>query len=238
MATIVLVHGLWSDGSSWARVITGLRAMGHDPVAAQLGLESMDDDVAAVRRTLATVPGPVLLAGWSYGGAVIGEAARGVEAVKALAYVAAFAPAEGESVSGLSKRYPGSLVPAHVVVAGDYSYIQREHFGEVLAADAPAKAIAIAAATQRHVRIGLDRVIVGPPAWLELPSHYLVATQDRCVPPLLQRGMAERMGATITEIASSHAPLLSRPREVAGFLDRACAAMPGGLQQLQGGGAS
>lgn len=221
MATIVLVHGLWSDGSSWAHVITELRAMGHTPVAAQLGLEAFDDDVASVRRTLATVAGPILLVGWSYGGAVIGEAARGVDAVGALAYVAAFAPAEGESVSSLSRKYPGSLISAHVVVAGDYTYIKRGGFGALLAADAPAEAVAIAAATQRMVRIGLDGVTVGPPAWEYLPTHYLLATEDQCVPPVLQREMAERMGATVTEIASSHAPVLSHPREVAAFLDRA-----------------
>ncbi|MFB9166525.1 alpha/beta fold hydrolase [Arthrobacter psychrochitiniphilus] len=225
MANIVLVHGLWSDGSSWAKVITELRAMGHTPVAAQLSLETFDDDVASVRRTLATVEGPVLLVGWSYGGAVIGEAARGVDAVTALAYVAAFAPAEGESVSGLSRKHPGSLIPAHVVVTGDYTYIDREHFGEVLAADAPPEDVAVAAATQRMVRIGLDRVKVGSPAWLDLLSHYWVSAEDLCVPPVLQREMAERMGAAITEVASSHAPLLSRPREVAEFLDAACASV-------------
>lgn len=222
MATIVLVHGLWSDGSSWAKVITELEVMGHDPVAAQLSLESFGDDVASVRRTVATVSGPVLLAGWSYGGAVIGEAARGVPSVTALAYVAAFAPMEGESVSGLSRKYPGSLIPNHVVVAGDYSYLQRKHFAEVIAADAPAEDSAIAAATQRMVRIGLDRVKLGRPAFLDLPSHYLVATQDQCVPTVLQREMAHRMGAVITELSSGHAPLLSQPREVAEFLDRAC----------------
>lgn len=225
MATIVLVHGLWSDGTSWARVITELRAMGHNPVAAQLSLESFDDDVASVRRTLATVSGPVLLAGWSYGGAVVGEAARGTEAVKALAYVAAFAPAEGESVSGLSRKYPGSLIPAHVVVAGNHTYIARDHFAAVMGADIPAEAAAIAAATQRMVRIGVDGTKVGPPAWLDLSSHYLVATEDHAVPPVLQREMAAAMGATVSEIASGHAPLLSHPREVAEFLDRACAAM-------------
>lgn len=225
MATIVLVHGLWSDGSSWAPVMTELRAMGHAPVAAQLALESMADDVTSVRRTLATVTGPVLLVGWSYGGAVIGEAAVGTSNVRALAYVAAFAPAEGESVSGLSRKYPGSLIPAHVVVAGDHSYMARDHFGEVMAHDAPSDLIALAAATQKFVRIGLDRVIVGRPAWLDLPSYYLVASEDRAVPPVLQREMAERMGATVTEIASSHAPLLSHPREVAEFLDSACNAV-------------
>lgn len=225
MATIVLVHGLWSDGSSWARVMIELRAMGHDPVAAALSLESMADDVASVRRTLATVTGPVLLVGWSYGGVVIGEAAVGVSDVRALAYVAAFAPAEGESVSGLSRKYPGSLIPAYVVVTGDYTYMDRDHFGEVLAADVPAELVALAAATQKFVRIGLDRMKVGRPAWLDLPSYYLVASEDQAVPPVLQREMAERMGAIVTEIASSHAPLLSHPREVAEFLDAGCAGL-------------
>ncbi len=224
MATIVLVHGLWSDGSSWAHVITELRAMGHHPVAAQLDLETFDGDVAAVRRTLTTVAEPVLLVGWSYGGAVIGQAARDHPQVKALAYVAAFAPAEGESVSGVSRRHPGSLIPAHVVVAGGYTFIDRDHFGQVMAADAPAGAIAIAAATQRMMRIGLDRVPVGPPAWLELPAYYLLTTADQAVPPVLQREMAQRMGATVTELESSHSPHLSHPHEVAQFLDEACTA--------------
>lgn len=225
MATIVLVHGLWSDGSSWAKVMTELRALGHEPVAAQLGLETMADDVASVRRVLATVSGPVLLVGWSYGGAVIGEAARNSTAVKALAYVAAFAPAEGESVSELSRRNPGTLLGQHVVVAGDYTYIQREHFGAVMAADALPADSANMAAAQRMVRIGLDRVKVGPPSWHELPSHYLVATLDQVVPAEFQREMALRMGATVAEIATGHAPLVSRPFEVAKFLDGACTAM-------------
>ncbi|WP_449372026.1 alpha/beta fold hydrolase [Arthrobacter psychrolactophilus] len=160
-----------------------------------------------------------------YGGAVIGEVAVGASNVQALAYVAAFAPAEGESVSGLSRKYPGSSIPAHVVVTGDHTYMARDHFGEVLAADAPADLIALAAATQKFVRIGLDRVKVGKPAWLDLPTFYLVASEDKAVPPVLQREMAGRMGATVTEIASSHAPLLSHPREVAEFLDSACDAV-------------
>lgn len=217
------MHGLWSDGSSWLPVIAELRAMGHDPVAAQLGLETFDDDVASVRRTLATVAGPVLLAGWSYGGAVIGEAARGAANVTALAYVAAFAPAEGESVSELSRRHPGSLIPKHVVVTGGYTYIDRAHFGEVIAGELPPERAAVGASVQKLTRIGLDRAAVGRPAWLDLPSHYLVTTADRAVPPVLQREMAARMGASVTEIDSSHAPVLTRPREVAAFLDKACA---------------
>ena len=227
MAVMVLVHGLWSDGSVWLRVIAELRALGHDPVAAQLGLESFDADVASVRRTLATVDAPVLLAGWSYGGAVIGEAARDARNVGALAYVAAFAPVEGESVSHLSKLHSGSLIPQHVVFAGDYTYIDRAHFGEVIAGDLSSENAALGAAVQKLTRIGLDKAAVGRPAWLDLPAHYLLTTADRAVPPALQRHMAERMGAAVTEIDSSHAPVLSRPREVAGFLDAACEASLG-----------
>jgi pimeloyl-ACP methyl ester carboxylesterase len=223
MATIVLVHGLWSDGSCWSQVIAELLSRGHRPVAAQLSLESMDDDVASVRRTLASVAGPVLLVGWSYGGAVIGEAARGAPAVKALAFVAAYAPAEGESVSELSRRHPGSLIRDHLVMADGYT--DRDHFGEPIAADAPAGVAAVAGAVQRMARIGVDRAKVGRPAWLDLPAHYLLATQDCAVPPILQREMAQRMGAVVSEIGSSHAPMLSRPGEVADFLDGACAGM-------------
>ncbi len=227
MANIVLVHGLWFDGSAWLPVIAELRAMGHDPVAAQLGLETFDADVSSVRRTLATVAGPVLLAGWSYGGAVVGEAARDAGNVKALAYVAGFAPAEGESVSGLSRRHPGSLIPQHVLIADGYTYLDRAHFGEVIAAELPPESASIAAAVQKLTRIGLDRVPVGRPAWLDLPSHYLLTTHDAAVPPALQREMAARMGAVVTGIDSSHAPMLVRPRDVAVFLDTACAALAG-----------
>lgn len=102
-----LVHGLWSDGSRWLGVRARLRALGPGPVAAQLNLETFDDDVASLRRTLATVSGPVALVGWSCGDAVIGEVAKGASQAKALAYVAAFGPGEGESVSELAIRQPG-----------------------------------------------------------------------------------------------------------------------------------
>ena len=220
MTNIVLVHGLWSDGSSWAQVITELLSRGHEPVAAQLALESFDDDVASVRRTMATVAGPLLLVGWSYGGAVISAAAVGQPQVKALAYVAGFAPEEGESVSDLSRRRRGSLIREHLVITDDrHSYLDRAHFGEVMAHDAGPLAVAIAAATQRLPRIGVDAGPSGHPAWHELPTHYLLATEDRAVPPQTQREMAIRMGAAITEIDSSHAPMLSRPADVARFLD-------------------
>jgi len=177
MVNIVLVHGLWSDGSCWAQVIAELRAMGHEPIAAQPALESFDDDVASVRRTLATVAGPVLLVGWSYGGAVITTAAVGQPQVKALAYIAGFAPEEGESVSDLARRRRGSLIRQHLVITDDgHSYLDRAHFGEVIAHDADPVTVAIAAATQKLPRIGVDGEPSGRPAWLDVPAHYLLAT--------------------------------------------------------------
>ncbi|WP_279616520.1 alpha/beta fold hydrolase [Streptomyces cellostaticus] len=102
-----MVHGLWADGSCWTETTTELRALGHEPVAAQPPLESLEDDVAAVRRGISTVEGPVLLVGWSYGGFVITNAARGQDRVRALAYVAAFVPDAGETVADIAHRHPG-----------------------------------------------------------------------------------------------------------------------------------
>lgn len=150
MTTIVLVHGLWADGSAWSETIAELRSLGHEPISAQLPLESMEDDITAVRRILSTVDGPVLLVGWSYGGAVITNAAVGQDHVKALSYIAAFAPDEGESVSDIAHRNPGSLIREHIRVTADgHSYIDRPAYGKVIAADAPAERAALAAAVQK-----------------------------------------------------------------------------------------
>ncbi|MEU1179046.1 alpha/beta hydrolase [Streptomyces sp. NPDC005820] len=220
MTAIVLVHGLWADGSCWSETITELRALGHEPVAAQLPLESMADDIAAVRRTLSTVDGPVLLVGWSYGGAVITNAARGQERVQALAYIAAFVPDEGESVSDLAHHHPGSLLAEHLrVTEGGRSYIDRAAYGEVMAADAPEERTALAGAVQKYPRLGIDRAPSGAPAWRDRPSHYLIAAHDRALPAATQRELAARAGATTTEWATGHGPMYARPKELAAYLD-------------------
>ncbi|MEW9517324.1 alpha/beta fold hydrolase [Streptomyces tubercidicus] len=218
MTAIVLVHGLWADGSAWSETITALRALGHEPVAVQLPVDSLEGDVAAVRRVLSTVDGPALLVGWSYGGAVVTNAAVGQDHVKALAYIAAFAPDQGESVSDIVQRHPGSLLPEHLKVADGHSYIDRPAYGKVVAADADAERIALAAAVQKFPRLGIDAAPTGTPAWREKPSHYLVATEDFALPAATQRELAERMGAQTTEWDTGHAPMYSRPQDLANYL--------------------
>ena len=220
MTDIVLVHGLWADGSCWSDTIIELQTLGHKPVAAQLPLESLEDDVAAVRRTLSTIDGPVLLVGWSYGGAVITNAAHGQDNIKALSYIAAFAPDEGESVSDIAHRNPGSLLPEHLRVTEDgHSYIDRAAYGTVIAADAPAERTALAGAVQKFPRLGIDGAPSGAPAWRELPTHYLIATEDRAVPAVTQRELAARMAAQTSEWPTGHGPMYSRPQDLAAYLD-------------------
>ncbi|MEW9518265.1 alpha/beta fold hydrolase [Streptomyces tubercidicus] len=219
MTAIVLVHGLWADGSAWSETITALRALGHEPVAVQLPVDSLEGDVAAVRRVLSTVDGPALLVGWSYGGAVVTNAAVGQDHVKALAYIAAFAPDEGESVRDIAHRRPGSALPEHLRVTDDgYSYIDRPAYGKVVAADAGAERIALAAAVQKFPRLGIDAAPSGTPAWREKPSHYLVVTEDFALPAATQRELADRMGAQTTEWDTGHAPMYSRPQDLAAYL--------------------
>ncbi|QKZ17291.1 alpha/beta fold hydrolase [Streptomyces chartreusis] len=220
MTNIVLVHGLWADGSCWSETITELQALGHEPVAAQLSLESMEQDVAAVRRMLSTVEGPVLLVGWSYGGAVITNAAQGQEKVQALSYIAAFMPDEGESVSDIVRRRVGSVLPETLRVTEDgHSYIDRLVYGTAIAADAPAERTALASAVQKFARLGIDGSPSAAPAWRGLPSHYLVASEDRVLPAETQRELAARAGAEATEWATGHGPMFGRPKELATYLD-------------------
>jgi len=220
MTALVLVHGLWADGSAWSETLTELRALGHEPVAAQLPLESMEGDIAAVRRVLSTVDGPVVLVGWSYGGAVITNAAVGQDQVEVLSYIAAFAPEQGESVRDIAHRRPGSLLPEHLKVTDDgHSYLDRSAYGAVVAADAPAERTTLAAAVQKFPRLGIDSAPSGVPAWRTVPSHYLVAAQDRALPAATQREMAARMGARTTEWDTGHGPMYARPKELAVYLD-------------------
>jgi pimeloyl-ACP methyl ester carboxylesterase len=229
MSAIVLVHGLWADGSCWSETIIELRAFGHQPVAAQLPLQSMEDDIATVRRVLSALDAdePVLLVGWSYGGAVITNAARGRDDVGALVYIAAFAPDEGESVADIAHRHPGSLLPGHLRRTGDgYSYVDRAAYRKVMTADATEERAALAGAVQKFPRLGIDSAPSGAPAWREVPTHYLVAAEDRALPAATQRELAARMGARTTEWTTGHGPMYSRPADLAAYLDAIAAGRP------------
>lgn len=220
MSTIVLVHGLWSDGSCWSETIQELRKLGHEPVAAQLTLNTLDEDVAIVRRVLSTVEGPVLLAGWSYGGMVISNAAYGSDQVAALAFVAAFVPEEGETVHDIATRHPGSELSSHLRATEDgYCYLDRRSYGSVMAPEASTQRTALAGAVQKFASLSISALASGPPAWRTIPSHYVIAATDKLLPVQTQLELAERIQATTFELNSGHGVVYSHPIELAKHLD-------------------
>jgi pimeloyl-ACP methyl ester carboxylesterase len=230
--TIVLVHGAFAESSSWRHVINELRQAGHGTIAAANPLRSLSGDAASVSGLLGSIPGPVVLVGHSYGGAVISNAAAGHDNVRALVFVAAFAPMEGESILELSGLLPGSTLgdTLDAIPLGDGSadlYIRQDRFHEQFAADVPAAEAAVLAATQRPLCDVALREGSGPPAWPALPSWFVFGDADRNIPVAVHRLMAERAGAkAAVELAgTSHALTVSRPREVTEVITSAIAAV-------------
>ncbi|MET8948762.1 alpha/beta hydrolase [Streptomyces sp. NPDC004542] len=229
--TIVLEHGAFADASSWSGVIERLNRAGYPVVAAADPLRGPAADAAYLRSVLDRVHGPVVLVGHSYGGTVISEAAVGREKqVKALVYVAAFLPDEGETSLELSNRFPGSTLGAAVEAVpyalpdgghGNDLYIKSDKFRAQFAADVPRGQAALMAATQRPVAASaLEEPSVGA-AWKRIPSWSLIATQDFNIPPAAQRFMSERAHAHTVEVKASHAVAVSRPDSVARLVRQA-----------------
>ncbi len=224
--TIVLVHGAFADGSSWRHVIPLLEQDGYGVIAVQNPLTSFADDVATTKRVIDAQKGPVVAVGHSYGGAVITSAAAGNPHVKALVYVAAFAPDAGEKIKELLAKYgPTPLDAALVPDAAGFLYIDRAKFREVVAKDVSLAEARVMAATQKPIAGAAFGGSVDTPAWKTIPSWYLVAQEDQAIKPELQRFMAKRIGAHMTEIKSSHAPFTSRPKEVAKLIKEAASAV-------------
>jgi pimeloyl-ACP methyl ester carboxylesterase len=217
---VVLVHGAWADGSSWSRVIPLLQKKGLNVVAAQLPLTSIDADVGVTKNLLAALTGPVVLVGHSYGGVVISGAANGMPNVKALVYIAAFALDEGESIESLGKQGPAPAGAAAVRPpdANGFLWIDRDGFAKAFAADVDPVEAGVMAAVQRPLSANSFTGKSGPPAWKHLPSWYMVATDDQMIPPQAEELMAKRMGATVRKVASSHAAMVSHPKEVADLI--------------------
>jgi pimeloyl-ACP methyl ester carboxylesterase len=217
---VVLVHGAWADGSSWSRVIPLLQKKGLNVVAAQLPLTSIDADVGVTKNLLAALTGPVVLVGHSYGGVVVSGAANGMPNVKALVYIAAFALDEGESIEGLGKQGPAPAGAAAVRPpdANGFLWIDRDGFAKAFAADVDPVEASVMAAVQRPLSANSFTGKSGPPAWKHLPSWYMVATDDQMIPPQAEELMAKRMGATVRKVASSHAAMVSHPKEVADLI--------------------
>ena len=212
--TVVLAHGGWADGSSWSRVITGLAAHGIRSVAAPLPLTDLADDVAALNRSIERVAGPVVLAAHAYAGAVIGLARS--ERVKALVYVTAFAPDEGEKLTDLFFRAdPHPAAPKLSPDSDNLLWLPEDAFPKAFAQNASADELAVLTAVQRPLRFSCMTVpTVGPVLWKKVPSWYLVAEHDHMIVPDTQRFMAERMKATIKAHPVDHTPIVTAPESV------------------------
>ena len=221
--TVVLVHGAFADGSSWSRVIPMLERDGYTVIAVQNPLTSLAADVETTKRVIDAQTGPVIAVGHSYGGAVITAAAAGNPNVKALVYIAAFAPEPGEPVGAFGDKYPVALGAALRPDAAGFLYIDRAKFHEVFAADVPAAEARIMAATQKPLAGSAFGATVDKAAWKTVPSWYLVTQDDRAINPELERFYAKRMGAKVTEVKSSHVPFLSHPQTVVRIIEQAVA---------------
>jgi len=218
---VVLVHGGFVDASGWESVYGILKKDGYRVSVVQNPTSSLAEDVAATRRVLAALDGPAILVGHSYGGAVITEAGNDPKVV-GLVYVAAFAPDKGESVASLIKDPPpGAPVPPILPPQQGYLLLDKARFASSFAADVDADKAAFMAASQ--LPWGVD-ALTGPisePAWKRKPSWYLVATEDKMIPPAAQRLMSKRAGATVVEHSGSHAIYVSQPQAVTALIERA-----------------
>ena len=215
---VVLVHGGFVDGSGWEAVYRALRRDGLAVSVVQNPTTSLADDVNATRRVVAAQDGPVILVGHSYGGAVITEAGNDPKVV-GLVYIAAFAPDRGESVSSLIKDPPpGAPVPPILPPDNGYLLLDKGKFAASFAADVEPELAAFMADAQVPWGVEALSGTISEPAWRSKPSWYLVATEDRMIPPPAQRLMSSRAGATVVEVAGSHAIYVSQPTAVANLI--------------------
>jgi pimeloyl-ACP methyl ester carboxylesterase len=221
--TIVLVHGAWADASGWYDVTLTLQARGYKVVAVQNSLFSFAKDIETTRRVLDAQQGPLVVVGHSYGGAVITAAAAGNPNVKALVYVAAFAPDSGEVIGGLLQRYPDlGLGKALAPDAAGFLYIDPAKYPEVFANGLPLPRARAMATAQKPIAGGaLGEPLTVAPAWRTVPSWYVVGTQDRAINPELARFMAKRMNAHVTELPAGHLVFISRAQDVARIIESA-----------------
>ena len=222
--TIVLVHGAFADATSWQHVIPILERDGYNVIAVQNALASLAGDVDTTKRVIDAQTGPVVVVGHSYGGAVITGAAAGNANVKALVYIAAFAPEPGEIITAFGEKYPVPLDHALRPDTAGFVYIDRAQFHDVFAKDVPAMEASVMAATQKPIKGSAFGESVPQAAWKTIPSWYIVAQEDQALNPNLERFFAKRIGAKTTEIKSSHVPFISHPAEVARLIEQAAMA--------------
>ena len=224
MPTIVLVHGGFVDGSGWEGVYKLLKADGYDVSVVQNSTVSLADDVAATKLAIAQAKSPVVLVGHSYGGVVVTEAGIDPKVTK-LVYIAAFAPDRGESVATLIQNpAPGAPVPPILPPQNGFLFLDKAKFHASFAADVNADTAAFMADAQVPWGVAALEGAVTEPAWRSKPSWYLVATDDRMIPPPAQRAMAGRAGASVVEVEGSHAIYVSKPAPVAALIKKGATA--------------
>ena len=217
---VVLVHGLFADGSSWSEVIPRLQAAGLNVTSVQNPLTTLDDAVAETRRVLARQDGPTVLGGHSFSGMIVTEA--GIDPnVTAVVYVAARAPDAGEDYAALAKKFPAPPASAGVVFDGDEGRLTEAAFLHDFAGDLPEARARVLYAVQEPFHKALLAGKTTHAAWRSKPSFYAVSTEDRTINPDLERFMAKRMGATTIEVPSSHLSLISHPQEISGLILKA-----------------
>ena len=221
MGNVVLVHGGFVDGSGWEDVYKILKKAGYNVSIVQNPTLSLEDDVAVTKRVIAAQNGPVVLVGHSYGGAVITEAGNDPK-VAGLVYITAFAPDRGESVAALIKDPPpGAPVPPILPPQDGYLFLDKGKFAAAFAADVSAEKAAFMADSQVPWGVAALSGTITEPAWKTKPSWYLVATDDKMIPPPAQQFMSKRAGSTVVETKGSHAVYVSKPEAVASLIDKA-----------------
>ena len=211
--TIILVHGLWADGSCWSKVIPGLLERGYKVIAVQNPTTSIEDDVAATQRAIQAAGGDVILVGHSWGGFVITEAGNDPH-VKALVYVAAFAPDKGETVPSLSEKAPSTQLTSYLHAIDGFITLTKDGVTKAFADDLRTAEQDMAFAVQQPASQNVFKAVGSNAAWRQKPSWYIVASGDKTIHPDLERLMAERAKAKTTVIQSSHVAMLSQPDKV------------------------
>jgi pimeloyl-ACP methyl ester carboxylesterase len=224
---VVLVHGAWADGSSWSEVIEKLLKDGYYVTAVQISMNSLTDDIAHVRGVLAAQNGPTILCGHSFGGAVITGLGKDAPNVVGLVYVAAFAPAQGETMKALAG---GSPQPAGASAirpdAQGYLWLDREGVVKYFAPDIDSGKARVLGAVQKPIAASevFDEHPFDEPTWKFVPSWYIVAEKDQMIPPDAERFMAKRANATVTSISASHVVMISHAKETAELIEKAAKA--------------
>jgi pimeloyl-ACP methyl ester carboxylesterase len=225
---IVLVHGAWADGSCWSSVISRLHERGYGVTAPQFPETSLAADVARLRQVLNRQMGPTVVVGHSYGGQIITALNEDAPNVVALVYIAAFGLDEGESIGALVEGGPPSPALANLDVdALGFAWLPEDDFVGHFASDVDPAQAKVMYAVQQPISLSAFGDVMGVPAWRNLPSWFLVATNDEAIPADAERQFAARMGATTVEVASSHVPMVSQPDEVVALIEAAVAGVSG-----------